>query len=120
MMRRSHFVVKSGSVDSFSGCTIHRRACEITKGLNEIDLRARKKVEMLVLLESATRWTVARGMARPRFYNVDSDGKIKIVMPANYLYMYSFLDLEKVILNDDAFELENTTTVPRLMAKRMR
>jgi hypothetical protein len=41
-------------------------------------------------------------------------------MPANYLYMYSFLDLEKVILNDDAFDLENTTTVPRLMAKRMR
>jgi hypothetical protein len=48
-------------------------ACEITKGLNEMDLRARKKVEMLVLLESATRWTDARGMAKGVFYNVDND-----------------------------------------------
>lgn len=55
MMRRSHFVVRSRSADSCSGCTIHRRACEITRGLKLMDLRARRNFEMSVLDESATR-----------------------------------------------------------------
>jgi hypothetical protein len=62
MIRRSHFVVRSRSVDNCSGCTIHRRAWEITRGLKDIDLRARRNLEMSVLDESATRWTVARGI----------------------------------------------------------
>jgi hypothetical protein len=67
MMRRSHFVVRRRSVDNCSGWTIHLRAWEITKGLKEIDLRARRNFEMSVFDESATRWTVARGMILMQF-----------------------------------------------------
>ena len=55
------------SVDSLSGSTIHLRACEMTKGLKEIDLRARRYVEMSELEERAMRWTVAKGMVRQLF-----------------------------------------------------
>jgi hypothetical protein len=43
---------------------------------------------------------------------------MKIKMPPKGSYLLSFSDLDEVILSDDAFELENRTTVPRLMAKR--
>jgi hypothetical protein len=67
MIKRSQFVLSRRSVDIFSGLTIHLRACEMTNGLKDMDLRARRKDGMLELGERETRWTVARGMVEISF-----------------------------------------------------